>query len=244
MAMSTLQTALRLVYPPRCLTCSAMVDSDFGLCGSCWRDTQFIGGTVCDGCGVPLQGLEDASAQVHCDECLTIARPWAHGRSAILYNDNGRKLVLGLKHGDRHDVVRPAALWMAAVARAIVRPDMLIAPVPLHWTRLLKRRYNQSALLAQALAKQLGLECCPDALIRPKRTQSLDGMGRDARFTSLQDAIRPHPKRRDKIAGRPVLLVDDVMTSGATLAASTEACYAAGVQHVCVVTLARVAKDT
>ncbi|MFT6022590.1 MAG: putative amidophosphoribosyltransferase [Ascidiaceihabitans sp.] len=243
MAVSTLQTALRLVYPPRCLTCSATVDSDFGLCGPCWRDTQFIGSTICDACGVPLLG-DDPGAMAHCDECMTVARPWAHGRSAVLYKDNGRKLVLGLKHGDRHDVVRPAALWMAAAVRDILQPHMLIAPVPLHWTRLLKRRYNQSTLLAQALAKQVDLECCPDLLIRPQRTVSLDGLGRDARFTALKDAIRPHPRRKHKMAGRPVLLVDDVMTSGATLAAATEACHLAGASHVCVVTLARVAKDT
>lgn len=243
MAVTTLQTAIRLVYPPRCLTCSATVDSDFGLCGPCWRDTQFIGSNICDACGVPLMG-EVSEMDAHCDDCMTTVRPWMHGRSAVLYKDNGRKLVLGLKHGDRHDAVRPAALWMAAAVKDILVPNMLIAPVPLHWTRLLKRRYNQSNLLAQALAKQVQLECCPDLLIRPTRTTSLDGLSRDARFETLQNAIKPHPKRRHKMAGRPVLLVDDVMTSGATLAAATEACLNAGAHHVCVVTLARVAKDT
>lgn len=242
MAVTGLQTALRIVYPPRCLTCSGAVDSDFGLCGTCWRDTQFIGGTMCDACGVPLPGVESGH-QVHCDECMTTARPWAHGRAAVLYKDNGRRLVLGLKHNDRQDVARPAALWMAAAAKDVLKPNMLIAPVPLHWTRLLKRRYNQSALLAQALAKEVDLECCPDLLTRPRRTLPLDGMGRDARFEALEGAIRPHPNRKHKMAGRSVMLVDDVMTSGATLTAATLACQSAGAVHVCVVTLARVEKD-
>lgn len=242
MTRSIIQTALQLIYPPRCLTCSAMVDSDFGLCGPCWRDTQFIGGAICDGCGTPLMG-DKGLGTLHCDDCIRIARPWQHGRAALLYKDNGRRIVLGLKHGDRQDVVGPASLWMAAVARDIVKPNMLVVPAPLHWSRLLKRRYNQSGLLAQAVAKHLDLAWCPDVLQRMKRTRSLDGMTRDQRFEHLQGVIRVHPNRRRRIVGRPVLLIDDVMTSGATLAATTDACHLGGADHVCVLTLARAAKD-
>jgi ComF family protein len=172
-----------------------------------------------------------------------MARPWDQGRAALEYRDIGRKLVLGLKHGDRHDVVRPAARWMARVARPILRDDMLIAPVPLHWLRLLKRKFNQSALLGNALARETGLECCPDLLLRQRATPSLDGKTRDDRFATLKAAITLHPRRRHRIAGRSVLIVDDVMTSGATLAAATDACRAAGARHVAVLVLARVAKD-
>jgi predicted amidophosphoribosyltransferase len=121
---------------------------------------------------------------------------------------------------------------------------MIVAPVPLHWMRLLKRRYNQSALLAQALARHVGLPMCPDLLQRQRRTQSMDGLTKEVRFTSVKGAIRVHPRRRLRLAGRPVLLVDDVMTSGATLSAATDACLAAGSGPVYVVALARVAKDT
>lgn len=242
MTAGTIQTALKLIYPPRCLTCSSMVDQDFALCGSCWRDTQFIGGSICNSCGTPLLG-ENIETHAHCDDCIKITRPWQQGRAALLYKDNGRRVVLGLKHGDRQDVVGPAALWMAAVAKDILKPNMLVIPVPLHWSRLLKRRYNQSALLAQAVAKELGLSWCPDALQRLKRTRSLDGMGRDERFEHLQGVIKVHPKRRHRMIGRPILLIDDVMTSGATLSAATEACQKGGADHVSVLSLARAVKE-
>ena len=242
MLSATIQTALEMIYPPQCLTCSDLVDSDFGLCGPCWRDTQFIGGAICDGCGVPLIGHSD-DGELHCDECLRSQRCWVNGRSAVLYNGNGRRIVLGLKHGDRHDVVGLASMWMAAVERDILKPNMLVVPVLLHWTRLLKRRYNQSALLAKDVAGQLELACCPDALQRLKRTRPLGGMGRDERFLYLQGVIKVHPYRRRRMIGRPVLLVDDVMTTGSTVSAATATCCAGGADHVSVLTLARAIKD-
>ena len=237
-----LQAALHLLYPPQCLSCDALVTTDFGLCSTCWRDTPFITGLVCDLCGVPLPG-EDPGHPVHCDECLTIARPWTRGRAALLYKDNGRRIVLALKHGDRLDLARPAAGWMARAAAPLLRPDMVVVPVPLHWLRLLKRRYNQAALLSGALAKAAGLAHCPDLLIRRRNTHSQEGRDRDGRFANMADALRVNPARGRQIKGRPVLLVDDVMTSGATLAAASEACLASGASEVSVVVLARVAKD-
>ncbi|WP_306114179.1 MULTISPECIES: ComF family protein [unclassified Roseovarius] len=236
------QTVLHLIYPPRCTVCSVNVDSDFGLCGACWRDTPFISGLCCDLCGVPLPGQETGAAEI-CDDCLRTDRPWSRGRAALVYRDNARKLVLALKHGDRQDVVRPASVWMAQAAKPLLCDGMLIAPIPLHWMRLLKRRYNQSALLAKGIAAETGLSHCPDLLIRPRHTQSLGGLDHDARFSTLSNAIDVHPKRRHRLAGRPVLLIDDVMTSGATLAAATEACLSSGAKDVCTLTLARAARD-
>ncbi len=237
-----LQAALRLIYPPQCLTCEAQVTTDFGLCGDCWRETTFIGGMVCDKCGIPLPG-EDTGTAALCDDCISIARPWAQGRAALLYRDNGRRMVLALKHGDRQDLVQPAGDWLLRAARPILRPDMLVVPIPLHWFRLLRRRYNQSALLTARVAKLAGLEHCPDLLQRRRHTPTQEGRGRDARFVNMADALRVHPRHMGRAEGRHILLVDDVMTSGATLAAAAEACLSAGAADISVLTLARVAKD-
>lgn len=237
-----LQAALHLIYPPQCLSCGALVTTDFGLCGPCWRETPFINGLVCDLCGTPLQG-QDGGKPEHCDDCLAIARPWSRGRAALLYKDNARSMVLALKHGDRLDLARPAAAWLLRAARPILQPGMLVAPVPLHWLRLFKRRYNQSALLSKALAHAARLDHCPDLLLRRRSTGTQEGRGRDDRFANMANAISLNPRCLSLVEGRHVLLIDDVMTSGATLAAAAEACVAGGACAVSVLALARVAKD-
>lgn len=237
-----MQAALHLLYPPQCISCGELVETDFALCGPCWRDTHFIAGLVCDLCGTPLLG-EDDGHPVQCDDCMQTPRPWRRGRSVVLYRDTARRLILGLKHGDRTDLARPFGQWMARAARPLLAPETLIAPVPMHRWRLIRRRYNQAALLSARLAAETGLDHCPDLLIRRRATESQEGKGADDRFANLAGAIVAHPKRGPLAKGRPVLLVDDVMTSGATLAAATEAVLAAGAAAVSVVTLARVAKD-
>ncbi len=237
-----LQSVIRAIYPAQCVACDALTEDDFGLCGACWRETQFIGGSICDTCGTPLLG-DDRGEMLQCDDCMTIARPWDQGRAALIYKGVGRRIVLGLKHGDRTDLARPAALWMAQKLTDMHLLDTVIVPVPLHWMRLVRRRYNQAALLAHELGKVLDRPVCVDALLRPKKTKPLEGHSRHNRFVALSGAIVPNPKRVDKIRGKSVLLVDDVMTSGATLAASAEAAMAAGATNVSIVTLARVVKD-
>lgn len=238
-----LQTAISVVYPTQCLTCGTPVEGMNGLCGACWRDTGFIGGTLCDACGVPLPGESVHDDAPLCNGCMEDPRPWVQGRSAITYSDAGRRLVLALKHGDRQEIAPPAGRWMAAAVRDLVQSATLVVPVPLHWTRMLKRRYNQSALLARSISAELSLVWSPDALQRVQRTPSLDGKSRVERHQIVQDAVRVNPKRRVQMAGRQVLLVDDVMTTGATLAACARACHAAGASQVRVVTLARVIKE-
>lgn len=240
--LAQFQTALNLIYPPTCLACGQPVDDVAALCGPCWRDTAFIGGTICDSCGLPLPG-GDPGEVAYCDNCLAHPPPWAKGRAALAYRDVGRKLVLALKHGDRQEIAKPAARWMARALPLSLPPDTLIAPVPLHWLRLARRRFNQSALLGCALARETGFAWCPDLLKRVRRTRSLDGKSRLERFEILQGAIDAHPVRAHLMAGRPVLLVDDVMTSGATLSAAARACSGAGASVIHVVTLARVTKD-
>ena len=234
-----LQGLLHVIYPPQCVACDERVTSDFGLCGACWRDTPFISGLVCDQCGTPLHG-DDTGEAASCDDCLATPRPWTRGRAALVYDANARHMVLALKHGDRVDLARPAASWLMAAAAPILERDMLVAPVPLHWFRLLRRKYNQAALLSGLLAKAAGLDHCPDLLQRSRHTGSQDHKDRATRMSNMDGAIRAHPARRGKMQGRHVLIVDDVMTSGATFAAATNACLAAGASAVSVLALARV----
>ncbi len=153
-------------------------------------------------------------------------------------------MVLALKHGDRLDLVKPLARWMVSAARPILKPDMVVVPVPVHWRRLLKRRYNQAALLSRQIARLEGLESAPDALVRFRFTDSQEGKGPESRRDNVNSAIQAHPRRGAALRGRSVLLVDDVLTSGATLDACAEAAIAAGATDVSVVVLARVALGT
>ena len=122
-----LQSVLRVIFPPACISCGGPVASDFGLCAACWQQTPFIGGLVCDKCGVPLPG-EDEGRSEFCDDCMTIARPWDRGRAAFLYKDKGRDLVLSLKHADRLDLIRPAAEWLLRAAKPILQTGMIVTP--------------------------------------------------------------------------------------------------------------------
>ncbi len=233
------QTALRAIYPPLCVSCDAQI-FQAGLCADCWSNTPFIHGLVCDACGIALEGHVLSGSL--CDDCAAMQRPWARGRAALMYQGTARAMVLRLKHADHHGVAIPAAEWMAKAAQPLLRPDTLIAPIPLHWKRFLKRRYNQSALLAQQLAKLLNLPLCPDLLLRTQETASLDGLTKSERYARLHNVMSLNPKHAQLIQDRPVLLVDDVMTSGATFSCATEVCLQSHASEVSVIALARVAK--
>ncbi|MBT8409856.1 MAG: ComF family protein, partial [Alphaproteobacteria bacterium] len=147
-----MQNALRVIYPHQCLSCDEMVEGALALCGPCWRDTPFLGGVQCATCGAGLPG-EDDGLDALCDDCLGLPRPWTRGTAVLSYDGNARRMVLALKHGGRLDMVAPAARWIAGAAQRLVTPQTVVVPVPVHWVRLVSRRYNQSALLAQATAR-------------------------------------------------------------------------------------------
>ena len=233
----------RAIYPSSCVACGARTDADFGVCAPCWRDSHFIVGTACTGCGAPLPGEAVEGLDI-CDDCREITRPWGRGRAVLEYRDTGRRMVMQLKHGDRTDLARPMGLWLHRAAGDMIGPGTVLVPIPQHWSRLLRRRYNQAALLARSLGRECGAPVLPDALVRDRRTPPLQGHSREDRFDRLAGAIRPHPKRGAALAGRAVLLIDDVMTSGATFAAATEAARDAGAASVDVLALARVTRAT
>jgi predicted amidophosphoribosyltransferase len=226
------------IYPPMCLACREPTDAPHGLCAACWRDTHFIAGTTCRACGLPLIGA--AGAEDLCDGCRRHPPGWDRGAAAVIYDGAGRKVVLALKHGDRLDMVPPLAGWLAAAGRDLIAGADLIAPVPLHWRRLLRRRYNQSAELARALGRRCGKPVVADLLTRARATLPQDG-DRAARSANQAGAFLLTPRRAAALPGKRVLLIDDVMTSGATLSGCAECLRAEGAAGVDVLVLARVA---
>lgn len=189
---------------------------------------------------MPVPG--DVPETVYCDACILAPRPWHQGRAAVLYDGTARRLVLALKHGDRLDLTRPMAKWLVDAAKPIGSFD-IVAPVPLHRRRLFTRKYNQAGLLAQQFAKLTCTDLSPDLMRRIRATQKQEGMSRELRYSNQRAAFAISPRHKAQIENKSILLIDDVMTSGATLSACTEACYAAGAELVNVLVLARVARD-
>lgn len=165
-----MQSLIQIQYPPQCVMCEARTEVDFALCGRCWAETRFINGLCCDGCGSPVPGQGEPEFVILCDDCIVTARPWSKGSAAMLYKDKARRLVLSLKHGARTDLARAAGPWLARAAGPLITSETLIVCVPLHHFRLLRRKFNQAALLAGQTAAVAGVQCCPDALIPPKKT--------------------------------------------------------------------------
>ena len=243
--------ALRLVYPPHCICCGEPVAEEGGLCPTCWRETEFIQSRrCCSRCGAPLPGdgldedQDEAAGLMVCDECLHVQRPWLRGRAALTYRGTGRKLALMLKHGDRLDIAPVLGDWVARAAAPLVRPDMIVVPVPAHMRRRMSRKYNQAELLAQRVARVHNLAHLPAMLRRLRHTPMQDHGSVEDRFANLEDAIDVPPRMVPRLQGRAVMLVDDVMASGATLATSAQALRAAGAGPISVVVLARAVKDT
>ena len=230
--------ALALIYPPQCPACGVPTGGTGGLCADCWRETTFLSGPGCPGCAVPV-----AEAGMACDHCRTRPRPWAGAVAAFAYEGAARTMVLALKHGDRPDLAPALAGWLAQAAAPAVRPGMVVVPVPLHPARLMRRRYNQAALVGAGVARRLALPHLPQALRRVRNTPMQDHRGLEERFANQAGAFAVPARARPLLAGRPVLLVDDVMASGATLTAATEVLAEAGAGPVTVAMIARAVKD-
>ena len=238
--MVILNRFVETLYPTRCLACGFETSNERGLCQNCWKETYFATGQVCDSCGAPVQ--ESKVEPSYCDQCLGSPPAWDRGRCSVLYEGAGRKLTLLLKHSDRLDLVPEMARWMYLSSEPLLEPEMIFVPVPLHRWRLLRRRFNQAAVLAQSMAQFDGSSAWVDLLCRIKPTNMQKGMDRAARFANLSQSMVMKKPNRDNLKGRSVLLIDDVMTTGATLSACAEVCKKAGAKKVNVVVFARVAR--
>lgn len=233
---------LDAVLPPRCLSCGTLVDTAHALCSECWPKIQFITEPLCAACGMPFE-FEVAAGTV-CAACASSERPFGRARAAIAYDDGSRGFILAFKHGDRTDATRAFAPWMAQAGRELLRDADLLVPVPLHWTRLFMRRYNQAALLALAIGRLTGVKVAPDLLVRRKRTPSLAHSGASARAKTVSGAFIVPPRRCPQAEDRRIVIIDDVFTTGSTVGACARALARSGARAIDVLTLARVVRPS
>jgi ComF family protein len=197
---------------------------------------RFLTNPLCERCGIPLE----APAQELCTHCLVEPPTYRRARSAVVYDDGSRDLVLRLKHADALSGVPVLARWMQRAGAEILPDADWLIPVPLHWTRLFHRRYNQSAELARALARISGVTALTDGLGRTRQTPSQGGLSRGKRRSNVRDAFRVPARHQVRICGKRIILVDDVMTTGATLDACAAALLDAGADTIDALCLARV----
>ncbi len=229
---------LDTLYPPLCLNCEAAVGDADTLCGSCFRQLRPITAPLCPRLGLPFQislGPEALSA-----EAIADPPPFDRARSAVIYNDVARAIVARMKYGDRPELARFCARLMAGAGAELWAGRPILVPVPLHPLRLIGRRYNQSLELSRALSRLTGLSVDPTLVRRVKRTRQQVGLSAEARVRNVAGAFAAHPDVLVRSRGRPVVIVDDVITTGSTVKAMTKALLKAGVAHVDVMSFARV----
>lgn len=227
-----------LVTPSLCLSCAGPVEEPASLCVACWGRLKLIEEPVCDALGTPFaydQGEGALSAAALADPPA-----WDRARAAVLFEDEAAKLVHALKYRDRPEAGQLMARMMARAGRRLIAQSDVILPVPLHRFRLWRRRFNQSALLAQGVAQRSGMPWRADVLVRARPTRTQVGLDQEARRKNVRNAFVVQPDALAAVAGKSVLLVDDVRTTGATAEACALALKRAGAARVALLTFALV----
>jgi ComF family protein len=227
---------LDFALPPRCAGCGIIVAQVHSFCPDCWRKIEFLGDSGCSSCGLPLQSTE----QTTCAVCLASKPRIERKRAAVAYDDLSRGLAIRLKYGRKVAIARTMAHYMAPLVTA--NPGAILVPVPLHRTRLWARGFNQSALVASELSKRTGIASNPLLLRRTRRTPALKGMSPLQRRKTLAGAFRVLDK--SAAAGRTVILIDDVLTTGSTAEACARVLKRAGAARIELVSWARVVKPS
>ena len=223
--------------PVRCAGCGTIVDEVHSFCPDCWKQVEFLGDSGCSTCGLPLEATD---AEL-CGACVARPPRIQRTRSAVAYDDLSRGIAIRLKYGRKVALARTMARYMAPLIRSC-DDDAILAPVPLHRTRLWQRGFNQSALVVAELARKTGLRSEPRLLKRLKRTPALKGMSVSQRRRTVAGAFSVDPAA--ELEGRTVVLVDDVLTTGSTAEACAKALKRAGAHRVELVSWARVVRPT
>ena len=226
---------VNVVLPPRCLACGETVEQPDALCGRCWGGITFFSAPWCANCGLPFPHAMGEDAV--CGDCARDRRAWDRARAVLRYDKNSRSLILGLKHADHTHVAGAFGRWMHRAGGEVLAGADLLVPVPLHWTRLVQRRYNQAALLAHAIHAAGGPPVAADWLVRRRRTPPQGHLGPAARQRNIRGAFALRKSR--SVSRRRVVIVDDVMTTGATVDECARVLKAAGAEFVGALTLAR-----
>jgi ComF family protein len=232
------RAALDLVFPPTCMACRAAVAEPGALCGACWRAMRFIERPFCDRLGTPFE--HDLGSGVLSQRAVDDPPVFQRARAVVCFEDGpARRLVHRLKYSDRLELARPMGAWMARAGSDILADADALAPIPLHYTRLWRRQFNQAAVLAREISRHCRKNLELGLVERVRRTHSQVGLSRAERVKNLQGAFccpEAAPLR-----GRRIVLVDDVLTSGATANAAARALLRGGAKAVDVLVFARVA---
>ena len=237
-AGQALRAALDLALPPLCAACREPVHGT-GLCAACWSKLSFISRPYCERLGIPF--VYDPGPGILSMEAIADPPAYNRARAAVRFDEVSRALVHALKYGDRLDLAPLMARWIGQAGRELLADADALVPVPLHWRRLWARRFNQSAQLAAAIATESGVPVAPGALKRVKATAQQVGLSRAARASNVQGAFRVPETGKALVTGRRLILIDDVLTSGATLEACARALLRGGAANVDVLVFARVA---
>jgi len=232
--------ALDLVYPPVCMACRRATAAHFALCPACWTQMRFIERPYCERLGTPFD-VDLGQPGLLSPDAIANPPVFARARSAVKFDDGPARLIAHrLKYHDRLETARPVGSWMARAGAELLDDADLLAPVPMHRLRLVGRRHNQAALLAQAVSRETGVPAEMQALERVKPTPPQVGLSRAQRAANMQGAFRVTEAGKLAVLDRRIVLIDDVMTSGATANAAARALMRARARRVDVLTFARV----
>jgi ComF family protein len=237
----TLRLGLNVALPPLCPACRGLVN-DSGLCAECWSKLAFIAPPYCPRLGIPF--VYDPGPGILSMQAIADPPAYSRARAAVRYDDVARKLVHAFKYGDRLDLAPTLGRWMARAGHELLGEADALVPVPLHWRRLWTRRFNQSAALARTISGIGDVPVTHQVLKRVKATAQQVGLSRTERAANVQGAFRVPPDARGEVKGRRFILVDDVLTSGATLDACARALLRAGAAQVDALVFARVVDAT
>jgi ComF family protein len=231
----TARLALDIALPTLCVACREPVEGE-GICATCWAKLSFIAPPYCPRLGIPF--VHDPGPELLSMEAIANPPAYARARAAVRYDDVARTLVHALKYQDRTDLAPAMGRWMARAGRELLQEADVLVPVPLHWRRAWSRRYNQSGALARIIERQSGVKLASEALRRVRPTQQQVGLSRSQRTSNVQGAFKVAADRSADIAGRRAVLIDDVLTSGATVDACARALLRAKATSVDVLVFA------